>query len=151
MKLKQSSAADVIVVGAGLGGLTAAIWLASTGCREKKEDAKKVEGEAAKTETTAAETAVAKVAEELDAATKDKMNVVLAKADALDGETDHICSKCAGCALAMSGSADHAAKWGDYTMHFCSDDCKTGFEKDMVASVLALKIPEVKVPAVPAP
>lgn len=33
MKRKHSSPPDVIVVGAGLGGLTAAIWLASTGCR----------------------------------------------------------------------------------------------------------------------
>ena len=63
----------------------------------------------------------------------------LAKADAVDGKTDKVVSKCAGCALGMDGKAAHAANLGEYTVHFC-DHCadKT---KDVEKIGMALKLP----------
>lgn len=63
----------------------------------------------------------------------------LAKADAVDGKTDKVVSKCAGCALGMDGKAAHAAKLGEYTVHFC-DHC-AGKTKDVEKIVMALKLP----------
>lgn len=59
----------------------------------------------------------------------------LEKADAADGKVDKVVSKCAGCALGMDGKAEHSAKLGDYTLHFC-DHCASA---DPLKAVEALK------------
>ena len=66
----------------------------------------------------------------------------LAKADLVDGTADKVVSKCAGCALAMDGKSENALKVSGYTIHFCSDGCKKGFEEDTTKSILAMTIPE---------
>jgi len=66
----------------------------------------------------------------------------LAKADALDGATDHVVSKCGMCNLRMPGSDAHKTMIGDYELHFCSDHCKESFDKDANKAVLAFKIDE---------
>ncbi len=66
----------------------------------------------------------------------------LAKADQVDGTTDKIVSKCPACELAMDGKSEHALQVSGYTLHFCSEKCKTEFEKDTTKSILDLKIPE---------
>ena len=68
--------------------------------------------------------------------------VVLAKADLTDGAADGVVSKCAGCSLRMDGSADHPLVAGEYTMRFCSDECRKGFSKDLEKSILAMKVSE---------
>ena len=50
--------------------------------------------------------------------------------DAIDGQVDHVVSKCASCALAMAGHPDHSLAVEGYQMHFCSEACRTGFGKD---------------------
>ena len=65
----------------------------------------------------------------------------LVLADRLDGIEDHIVAKCGGCSLAMDGTQEHALKVEDYEMHFCSDYCKSGFEKDPVEAILAMATP----------
>ena len=65
----------------------------------------------------------------------------LAKADALDGKADKVVSKCAGCALGMEGKKEFAAMVSGYTLHFCSQACKTEFEKDPQKAVMAMKVP----------
>jgi hypothetical protein len=66
----------------------------------------------------------------------------LAGADRMDGEEDKVVSRCPGCGLAMSGSDEHAMHVGDYSLHFCSEDCKGKFSEDLAESVLAMAIPE---------
>ena len=66
----------------------------------------------------------------------------LAKADAADGATDKVVSKCLTCNLGMEGSPEHVAKLGDYQLHLCSDKCKAGFEAAPEKALLALKLPE---------
>jgi len=70
-----------------------------------------------------------------------EMAEILAKADALDGQSDHIVSLCASCALGMDGSVEHALQVGDYTMYFCADHCKQAFSEDVSKSVLGMKLP----------
>jgi hypothetical protein len=70
-----------------------------------------------------------------------EMTEVLAKADALDGQSDKIVSRCASCALGMDGSKEHSLHVGEYTMYFCRDDCEQAFSKDVATSVLGLKVP----------
>ena len=65
---------------------------------------------------------------------------ILVKADALDGTTDKVVRKCAGCGLGMNGDPAHASKLGEYTLHLCSADCKADFEKDASKAVLALNV-----------
>jgi len=65
----------------------------------------------------------------------------LAKADAADGTVDKIVSKCAGCGLGMAGKKEYAATTSGYTLHFCSEQCKTDFEKDPSRAVMDMKIP----------
>ena len=77
-----------------------------------------------------------------DAGNTAAVEAKLALADALDGTTDKVVSKCASCALAMDGKSEHAAEVSGYKLHFCSEDCKTGFEKDTTKAILALKIPK---------
>lgn len=77
------------------------------------------------TSSTAAPTAGS-----VDAAT------VLARADAADGTSDHVVSRCAVCSLAMDGSPAHASSLEGYTLHFCSAECKETFDR-APATVLA--------------
>ncbi len=65
----------------------------------------------------------------------------LAKADAVDGKTDKVISKCAACALSMDGSAEHALTLHEYKMHFCSAGCKTKFEKEGDKAIMSMKMP----------
>jgi len=73
---------------------------------------------------------------------KVKVEAKLAKADQVDGTADKIVSKCPACALGMDGKSEHALQVSGYTLHFCSEKCKTEFEKDTTKSILDLKIPE---------
>lgn len=70
------------------------------------------------------------------------VEAILAKADAYDGTTDKVVSKCAACGLGMGGSEEHALATHGYTMHFCSSDCKGKFDTDTEKAVLAMKIPD---------
>lgn len=65
----------------------------------------------------------------------------LTAADAVDGTTDKVVGKCAGCALGMDGSPDHKLEMEGYAMHFCSAGCKDGFSADTAKKVLAMNIP----------
>jgi len=71
-----------------------------------------------------------------------EVEAVLARADAVDGTEDHVVSRCPGCALAMEGKAEQAMQVGDYELHFCSDDCREGFEENTAEALLAMKLPE---------
>jgi YHS domain-containing protein len=71
-----------------------------------------------------------------------EMSDILAKADALDGETDKVVTLCASCSLGMDGLAEHSLEVGEYTMYFCKDYCKQRFSKNITESVLKMKIPQ---------
>ena len=71
----------------------------------------------------------------------DQMKDVLAKADQVDGTSDKTVSKCAACNLAMNGVHDHALKVGEYTLLFCSDDCKQTYATNLEKAVLGTKLP----------
>ena len=58
------------------------------------------------------------------------LEAVLAAADHVDGEDDKVVKRCAGCKLGMDGSEEHALAVADYTLHFCSADCKQAFAED---------------------
>ncbi len=112
-----------------IGCLAVALVLAATpGCRKEKPAQK----ESAKKEVEAEKAVDTKAAVEAN----------LAEADALDGKTDKVVSKCASCALGMDGKSEHALEVSSYKLHFCSEDCKTGFKKDTTKAILALKIPK---------
>ncbi len=112
-----------------IGCLAVAVMLAATpGCRKEKPAQK----ESAKKEVEA----------EKAVDTKAAVEAKLAEADEFDGETDKVVSKCASCALGKDGKSEHALEVSGHTLHFCSEDCKTGFEKDTTKAILALKIPE---------
>lgn len=116
-----------------LGCLSVALMLvAMPGCNEE---------EPAQTSSAKADIGVDKVAA-ADAKVKMKIEAKLAKADSFDGKSDKVVSKCLSCGLGMDGSDEHAVKVSGYKLHFCSADCKAGFEKDTTKAVLALKIPE---------
>jgi hypothetical protein len=70
----------------------------------------------------------------------------LEAADALDGSTDKVVSRCPGCALRMEGDADYALDVHGYELHFCSDDCRDGFSEKVEEALLALTIPEESEP-----
>lgn len=63
----------------------------------------------------------------------------LARADAADGSTDKVVSKCVVCSLTMEGSAEHAAAYGGYSVHLCSEECREAFLKDPEGVLRALK------------
>ena len=71
-----------------------------------------------------------------------EMTEKLAKADAFDGKTDKIVSKCIGCSLKMDGSDKHSVMVGDYTLHLC-DNCAAG-KADPAKLVAEATIPEKK-------
>lgn len=66
---------------------------------------------------------------------------LLAAADAVDGKTDKVVSKCPGCALSMDGKSEHKLEAHGYAMHFCAAGCKDTFAKDVEKNILALKVP----------
>lgn len=106
---------------------------AGIGCDEKSPSADGTStGEPAATPTVSAD--------DSDSDVDTKVLGILVKADALDGTTDKIVSKCAGCGLSMDGDPAHAAKVGEFTLHLCSVECKADFEKDATKAVLALKV-----------
>lgn len=100
------------------------------GCRKEKQAQKEPPKEQAEAE------------KDVDTDKTAAVEVKLAKADAFDGQADKIVSKCPGCALEMDGTSEHALGVSGYTIHFCSEDCKTGFEQDATKAVLAMNIPE---------
>lgn len=63
----------------------------------------------------------------------------LAKADAVDGKEDKVVSKCVICSFSMDGTTDFVAKVGDYTLHLCSEDCKTSVEEDPDKALASVK------------
>jgi hypothetical protein len=65
----------------------------------------------------------------------------LAKADAADGKVDKVVSKCLTCMLGMEGRPENAATYGQFTLHFCSNNCKEAFLSDPEKVALALKFP----------
>ncbi len=104
---------------------------AGVGCEEKGPPADGISaGQPEATPTVSAD----------DAEVDTKVLGILGKADALDGKTDKVVSKCAGCGLSMDGDPAHAAKIGEFTLHLCSVECKADFEKDPSKAVLALKV-----------
>ncbi|MEW6744827.1 MAG: hypothetical protein AB1486_18895 [Planctomycetota bacterium] len=66
----------------------------------------------------------------------------LGAADAFDGATDKVVSKCPGCALGMDGVAANSVKVGDYALHFCSAECAASFQKDAKTHLAALEVPK---------
>ena len=75
---------------------------------------------------------------ELSAADKEALVEVLKKADLADGNEDQVAHKCAGCALAMDGKAEHAIDVDGTTLHFCSGMCKSNFSKNTTGNLLKL-------------
>ena len=114
-----------------IGYLSVAVILtAAPGCRKEKP----VQKESAKEEV--------EVREDIDAVTKAAVEAKLTEADKFDGTTDKVVSKCPSCALEKDGKSEQALEVAGYKLHFCSEDCKKGFEKDTTKAILALKIPE---------
>ena len=70
------------------------------------------------------------------------MTAKLALADAVDGTTDKVVHKCAGCSLGMDGKKDMALTVGDYEMHFCQDACLAKFKGSTEKAVTELTIPK---------
>ncbi len=108
----------------------AAILAATPGCRRDKP----VQEESAKEEP--------EVEKDAGVDTKAAVQAKLAGADKFDGKSDKVVSKCPSCALGMDGKSEYALEVSGYKLHFCSEDCKTGFEKNTTKAILALKIPE---------
>ncbi len=114
-----------------IGYLSVAVILTATpGCRKEKP----VQKESPKEEV--------EVREDIDAVTKAAVEAKLTEADKFDGTIDKVVSKCPSCALEKDGKSEQALKVAGYKLHFCSEDCKKGFEKDTTKAILALKIPE---------
>ncbi len=126
-----------------IGYLSVAVILTATpGCRKEKpvQESPKVEVEV-KEDKESAKREV-EVREDIDAVTKAAVEAKLTEADKFDGMTDKVVSKCPSCALEKDGKSEQALKVAGYKLHFCSEDCKKGFEKDTTKAILALKIPE---------
>ena len=71
-----------------------------------------------------------------------EVEAILVRADQVDGSADKVIAHCAGCALRMAGTKDHALQVGQYEMHFCSEGCKGKFTEDTQKAILALTIPD---------
>lgn len=65
----------------------------------------------------------------------------LEMADAADGSTDKVVHQCTSCKLEMTGKPEHTAAFGDYQLHFCTDFCKSSFEKDPEKALASLEGP----------
>jgi len=77
-------------------------------------------------------------------ANRETLLAKLASADAFDGKTDKVVSKCAGCALGMDGSEKYAVQFEGYSLHLCNDACRKQFASDTVNAVLAMRVPGAK-------
>jgi len=82
----------------------------------------------------------AKPAAKPTAALSPAVKAKLAEADAADGNTDKVVSKCLLCALRMDGKKEHTAEFGGYKLQFCSEECRNDFHADPEAKVLALQV-----------
>jgi len=120
-----------------LTGALAASLVCLAACRKEPAGSTNAEMKSAKPAEPAPH-ADAKPGEALSA----EVEANLAKADAIDGKTDHVVSKCGMCALRMAGSDAHVTKLGDYELHFCSDDCKESFDENPTGAVLAFNVDE---------
>jgi YHS domain-containing protein len=125
----------------------------TAGCKKEEKPAATGKAPEAKPEAAAPVEAAEEAAEEmpeeaaLTSAVDDKVKAILAKADALDGDEDHVISKCAACMFAMDGDPEHMIEFMGYEMHFCSEECKAAYEEgDVKQLVLALKVPETPTP-----
>ena len=107
------------------------------GCRKESEDTATETAEATQPAKLNPPASVEKVKpiEDLPA-----LEAILAKADAMDGTTDHVVSKCGMCALRMDGSDAHVSKVGDYELHFCSEECKESFDEDSEKAILTFAV-----------
>ena len=65
--------------------------------------------------------------------------LALEAADAADGATDKLVSKCVTCKLHMDGKTEHSVGVGDYQVNLCSDYCLKSFIRDPVKALLALQ------------
>lgn len=74
------------------------------------------------------------------------MLAILAQADALDGETDKVVKKCAGCALGMMGKPDYVTEVSGYSLQHCTEGCRDAYGKDLKTNLGKLKIPGMKIP-----
>jgi hypothetical protein len=111
--------------------------IALVGCSKEEEEKKPVDltpSTAMDKIKSGVEEGVAKVTAEMEAKLKE--------ADALDGKTDKIITRCATCKLGMDGSKDNNVQVAGYTLYFCTGKCKDGFAKDIEKSVLAMEIPK---------
>ncbi|QDV89549.1 hypothetical protein RAS2_06190 [Phycisphaerae bacterium RAS2] len=77
-------------------------------------------------------------------ANRETLLAKLASADAFDGKTDKVVSKCAGCALGMDGSEKYTVQFEGYSLHLCNDACRKQFASDTVNAVLAMRVPGAK-------
>ena len=127
-----------------IGYLSVAVILTATpGCRKEKpvqKESPKEEVEVREDKESAKKEV--EVREDIDAVTKAAVEAKLTEADKFDGTIDKVVSKCPSCALEKDGKSEQALKVAGYKLHFCSEDCKKGFEKDTTKAILALKIPE---------
>ena len=94
--------------------------------------ASKSEAPAAAPEPKAAVAAVAPVV--VDAAVLEALKT----ADAADGTEDKVATMCSGCALSMSGKAEHSVSVEGYSIHLCSAMCKEYFTKDIAGNLKQL-------------
>jgi len=108
----------------------AALATGVLGCGEKAEQ----QAEAAKSQAAA----VQEHAMQVSAVLAEH----LAKADAVDGQVDHVVANCSGCKLKMAGSENYTMMVGDYTLRFCSATCKDKLTQGGEEALLALEIPE---------
>lgn len=73
--------------------------------------------------------------------TKDAV-ALLEKADAVDGNSDHVIGKCYVCGLGMDGSDKFTVEVAGYKAHLCSKGCQHEFESSAESIVIETKIPE---------
>lgn len=126
-----------------IGYLSVAVILTATpGCRKEKPEKESPKEEVEVREDKDSAKEEVEVGVDVDAVTKAAVEAKLTEADKFDGTTDKVVSKCPSCALGKDGKSEQALEVAGYKLHFCSEDCKTGFEKDTTKAILALKIPE---------
>lgn len=117
-------------------GVILAFSLATTGCSDGSSESS---APAAAPAPPAAAAPATPAPMAPSALTTEEATAILAKADALDGTTDQVVSKCAGCMLAMDGKPEHALTAHGYTLHFCADTCKANAEPKLDRVIAALK------------
>jgi hypothetical protein len=75
-----------------------------------------------------------------------RVNAKLAAADALDGKSDKVVAKCAGCALSMDGKREIVLAVTAYDLRFCSEHCRENFAPVAADKLLALEVAGYKEP-----